>query len=93
MDAVTTTYVHNDNYYVVCRSCTDAELHHNHSKIDINKYICTGLSMCREKASATVHTECPITSTKIQNSNRISFTSKEAADFWYVFAVYIIFFL
>ena len=46
--------------------------------------------MCREKASATVHTECPITSTKIQNSNRISFTSKEAADFWYVFAVYII---
>lgn len=49
--------------------------------------------MCREKASATVHTECPITSTKIQNSNRISFTSKEAADFWYVFAVYIIFFL
>ena len=45
--------------------------------------------MCREKASATVHTECPITSTKIQNSNRISFTSKEA-DFWYVFAVYII---
>ena len=24
-------------------------------KIDINKYICTGLNMCREKASATVH--------------------------------------
>lgn len=37
-------------------------------------------------------TQCPITSTKKkkkQNSNRISFTSKEA-DFWYVFAVYII---
>lgn len=53
--------------YVVCRSCTDAELHHNHSKLILISTItiCTGLSMCREKASAIVHsTQCPITSTK-----------------------------
>lgn len=56
------------NNYVVCRSCTDAELHHNHSKIDINKYnYMYRIKYVQRKGlsySTQYSVQCPITSTK-----------------------------